>query len=155
VSPTLTSTAQVELHIEVADFYARQMPLLEEGELEAFADTFTADCVFGYEGAWQVVGRDALLGGVRANVPRYGTSRIRHWFDARQITVRADGTIESRANSLVSVTSETGDVTFEPSCVVRDELVRTEDGLRVKSRTIRHDLPDAGVYFARLAASHS
>jgi actinorhodin biosynthesis protein ActVIA len=155
VSPTLTPIAQVELHIEVTDFYARQMPLLEQGELQAFADTFTEDCIFGYDGAWQVVGRDALLGGVRANIPRYGTSKIRHWFESRRIAVREDGVIESSATSLVSVTSEKGDVTFEPSCVVRDQLVRTEDGLRVSSRVIRHDLPDAGVYFARLAASHS
>jgi 3-phenylpropionate/cinnamic acid dioxygenase small subunit len=154
VSQTLIPTAHVELYIEVADFYAHQMPLLEEGELEAFVQTFTEDCVFGYDGAWQVAGREALLGGVRANVPRYGTSRIRHWFENRRVAVREDGTIESAATSLVSVTSEDGEVSFEPSCVVRDELVRTEQGLRAKSRIIRHDLPDAGRYFARLAASH-
>ncbi|WP_416985348.1 nuclear transport factor 2 family protein [Streptomyces sp. T028] len=139
---------------EIAAFYAHQMPLLEEREFEAFAQTFTEDCVFGYEGAWQLRSRVALLEGMRGNIPRYGTSTIRHWFENRRAEPQPDGSIRVTATCLVSVTDENGAVTFEPSCVVTDELVRTEEGLRARSRIIRHDLPDPGRYFARLTAQH-
>ncbi len=151
---TVSTASRSDLFIEVTEFYAHQMPLLELRDFEGFAGTFTADCVFGYDGAWRVTGRDAVLGGMRANIPRYGASTIRHWFENRQITVREDGAINVTASCLVSVTAEDGTVSFEPSCTVTDLLVRTSDGLRTASRIIRHDLADPGLYFARLAAGH-
>ncbi|MFI1510088.1 nuclear transport factor 2 family protein [Streptomyces sp. NPDC020597] len=143
-----------DLFREIAAFYAHQMPLLEARDFEAFVQTFTEDCSFGYEGAWQLAGRPALLEGVRANISRYGTSTIRHWFENRRAEPQQDGSTRVTATCLVSVTDENGDVTFEPSCVVTDELVRTGEGLRVRSRVIRHDVPDPGRYYARLAAQH-
>jgi actinorhodin biosynthesis protein ActVIA len=152
---TVPTASRTELFVEIAEFYAHQMPLLEQGDLEAFSGTFTADCSFGYYGAWQVQGREAVLGGMRANIPRYGSSTIRHWFENRRITALPDGTVEVTATCLVSVTAQDGTVFFEPSCSVTDLLVRTDDGLRTAARTIRHDLADPGTYFARLAAGHS
>ncbi|MEU6668136.1 nuclear transport factor 2 family protein [Streptomyces sp. NPDC046727] len=143
-----------DLSSEIAAFYAHQMPLLEERDFEAFAQTFTEDCVFGYQGGWQLQSRGALLEGMRGNIPRYGTSTIRHWFENRRADPQPDGSIRVTAACLVSVTDEDGAVTFEPSCVVTDELVRTEEGLRARSRIIRHDVPDPGRYYARLMAQH-
>ncbi|AVV41283.1 nuclear transport factor 2 family protein [Streptomyces sp. ID05-04B] len=140
---------------EIAAFYVHQMPLLEGRDFEAFVQTFTEDCFFGYEGAWQLRSRPALLEGVRANISRYGSSTIRHWFENRRAEPQPDGATRVTATCLVSVTDENGDVTFEPSCVVTDELVRTAEGLRARSRVIRHDVPDPGRYYARLAAQHS
>ncbi|WP_198944236.1 nuclear transport factor 2 family protein [Streptomyces sp. CB03234] len=154
-APAVAPVVSADLYVEVQSFYAHQMPLLEGRDLESFAGTFTDDCVFGYEGAWQLEGREALIGGMRAAIPRYGTSTIRHWFDGWRIEPLADGTVRVTATALVSVTDEEGAVTFEPSCTVTDVLVRTEDGLRTRSRLIRHDLDDPGRYFARLAASQA
>ncbi|GAB2862455.1 nuclear transport factor 2 family protein [Actinocorallia aurea] len=143
------------LAAEVAAFYAAQMPLLEERDFTRFAQTFTADCVFGYEGAWQIQGRSALLEGMRANFARYGSSTVRHWFENRRASVSPEGAILVTATCLVSVTSAEGAVSFEPSCTVRDELVREADGvLRTGYRIIRHDLPNPGVYFALQAEGH-
>lgn len=155
MSHTSNLAVQTDLLMEIAGFYADQMPLLEGHEFDAFADTFTEDAVFGYYGAWQLEGRVAILGGMRSNIPRYGTSKIRHWFDNRRIEPLDNGVVRVTASCLVSVTSEDGDVTFEPSCTVTDELVRTDQGLRVRSRIIRHDVPDVGRYFAQLAARHA
>ncbi|MEY9876233.1 actinorhodin biosynthesis protein ActVIA [Streptacidiphilus sp. MAP12-33] len=156
MSRTLQQSAtDAELAAQVADFYAHQMPLLEQRDLAAFAATFTDDCVFGYHGAWQLESRPALLGGLGANIPRYGASTIRHWFENRRVEVLDDGALRVTATCLVSITHPTGEVVFEPSCVVTDELVRVDGELLTRSRIIRHDLPDAGVYFARLAALHA
>ncbi|MCU1470910.1 MAG: hypothetical protein JWQ39_2059 [Glaciihabitans sp.] len=155
MSQSTTLASRAELFIEVTEFYARQMPLLEELEFDEFAATFTDDCVFGYDNAWQIDGREALQGGLRTNMARYGTSRVRHWFENRRIEPLEDGVIRVTATCLVSVTTEDGDVTFEPTCRVTDELIHTEQGLRTRSRKLRHDLPDVGRYFAKLAARYS
>lgn len=153
-APAHAVPLDADLRAEITDFYARQMPLLEQRQLAEFAETFTDDCEFGYEGAWQLRGREALLEGMRANIPRYGTSTIRHWFDSRRVEAAPDGDLTVTASCLVSVTTEDGEVSFEPSCTVRDLLVRTGHGLRVHRRTIRHDVPDPARYFARLARQH-
>lgn len=143
-----SAPASAELIAEVTGFYAVQMPLLESRDFEGFTATFTEDCVFGYAGAWQLTGRTALMEGMRANMPRYGDSVIRHWFDNRRAVPAPDGSITVTATCLVSVTAPDGSVAFEPSCVVTDELVRQGGSLRTRSRLIAHDLLDPAVYFA-------
>lgn len=149
-----TRQASADLYVEIQDFYARQLPLLEERDFEAFAGTFTEDCDFKYSAAPQVNGREELVAGMYATVPRaYGNSVFRHWFGHVRIEPGQDGTIQVTARAIVSVTAEDGSVTFEPSCTVEDVFVRQDGVLRVKSRVIRHDLTDVAGYWARRAAA--
>jgi actinorhodin biosynthesis protein ActVIA len=153
MSQTMVGAVSAELMAELETFYAHQMPLMEEQLFEAFAETFVEDCVFGYEGAWSVQGRTALLEGMRANIPRYGGATLRHWFQNRRAELLEDGAIGVTVTSLATITQPDGRVTLEPTCVVRDEIVRTAEGLRTRSRMIKHDLPNEGIYFG-LGAGH-
>lgn len=151
---TKTSGQQVsaDLYLEVQSFYAHQMPLLETRKIADFAATFTEDAVFGYVGGWEPTnGREALTAGLSRSIPAlYGSSTIRHWFEGRRVEAVGDGSLRVTQTSIVSVTDENGDVTFEPSCTVEDVLVREDDGtLRTKKRMIAHDLADPMRYWAK------
>jgi ketosteroid isomerase-like protein len=152
MSQTLSAGTRVsaDLRAEVDDFYAHQMPLLEGREVEAFAATFTDDCVFGYGEAWQIQGRDGVIKALGFNLPRYGTSTIRHWFESRRIAPDGDSLIVT-SSAIVSVTHEDGTVVLEPSCTVNDVLVRRAGELATASRIIVHDMPDPAAWFASQA----
>jgi actinorhodin biosynthesis protein ActVIA len=132
-----------ELYVEVQAFYAHQMPLLERREVERFVATFTPDGSFSHaQYGWQMTGHDEMITATHANLSRYGTATIRHWFENRVISPVDDNIIQVTQTALVSVTGEDGTVTFEPSCTVHDVLVRQDGGLRTLSRVISHDSVD-------------
>jgi actinorhodin biosynthesis protein ActVIA len=130
-----------ELYVEIQQYYARQMPLLEELDIERFGLTFTEDAVFEHvPDGWSMRGRGQLVEATRANTARYGETIFRHWFENRVIEPCDDGTVRVSYTALVSLTAPDGTVSFEPSCTVRDELVRGADGvLRTRHRRLRHD----------------
>jgi len=129
-----------DLYVEVQRFYAHQMPLLEARRIPEFVDTFTADGSYEQvKDGWRLEGRDVLLQVLTANAPVYGTSVIRHWFDQMRLEPLDAGSVRVTYRALVSVTAETGAVTFEPSTTVTDVLVRQDGGLRTKSRSVRPD----------------
>jgi actinorhodin biosynthesis protein ActVIA len=132
-----------DLYVEVQTFYAKQMPLLEEGRVDEFAAMFSPDAVVEHpQQGWRLEGRDAIADGSRAGLERYGDSTIRHWFESRLVEPEADGTVRVRSNAIVSLTDPQGVVTFEPSCTVRDVLVRRDGVLYTQSRVMRHDTGD-------------
>lgn len=141
-----------ELYTEIQMFYAHQMPLLEERRVEEFALTFTEDGVYAHaKDGWELVGREKLVTEIRASLPHYGTSVFRHWFDKTVVEPVDEATYKVTFRSLVSITDEAGQVTFEPSATVEDVLVRRDGRLLSKSRVVRHDIPDpAGFWEERL-----
>lgn len=146
-----------DLYLEVQSFYARQMPLLETRKIEDFAGTFTEGATFGYVGGWEPTsGRAALTEGLSRSIPAlYGSSTIRHWFENRVVEAADDGSLRVTQTSIVSVTDENGDVTWEPSCTVEDVLVRVDGVLHVSERLIAHDLTDPMRYWARFQGGRS
>lgn len=60
---------------------------------------------------------------------------------------RPDGALDVTYLAMVSLVDEQGQVTFEPSCTVRDVLVWSQEGAgggrwRTRSRFLRHDTSD-------------
>jgi hypothetical protein len=129
---------------EIDQFYARQMHLLDDGRAESWAGTFTADATFVSPSMTApVAGRTAIASGARAAVDaRAAAGTIhRHWVT---MTVADDLGDHVTATSYVQVL-EAGSASATRiglSCVMRDELVREDDQLRVRARRItRDDIP--------------
>jgi actinorhodin biosynthesis protein ActVIA len=154
-------TVDAELYVEVQQFYAAQMPLLEERRFEEFLETFTEDCVLEHVPfGWRFDGREDLLKEMSArrgdaeaprvaetsarrareeNIPYYNGLVYRYWCDRLRVVPAGDGALRTRYQAIVSMTDAEGKVSFEPTTVVEDELVRRDGRLLTRSRTITHD----------------
>ncbi|MGP4114340.1 nuclear transport factor 2 family protein [Streptomyces sp. 4N509B] len=135
-SPKLPSP---ELYVEVQQFYARQLHRLDGGDFAGFAATFTDDGVFLPAGGGELTG-PAIAPAAEGAAGRFKGAQPRHWFDMMTIEQADDGTITTTYYATVTVTSADGSVLTEPTCFVRDVLVRDADGeLRNRSRAIERD----------------
>ncbi|MDK1473753.1 nuclear transport factor 2 family protein [Streptomyces sp. 549] len=86
-------------------------------------------------------GRDAMVAGMRKALSRYRGIAVRHWFDHLLIEPGPEGAPAVSSCSLVSRTDREGDVTFEPTFVVEDTLVRVDGRLLTRERIIHRDTP--------------
>jgi actinorhodin biosynthesis protein ActVIA len=136
------------LYVEVQMFYAHQMPLLEDRRPQEYAATFTADAVIEHaSGLFKLAGRREIAGGIGMSVETYGGKAFRHWCD--HLRVREAGEeIHARQTVIVSVTGESGLVTWEPSCTLDDVLIRQDGKLLVRQRFLRHDSAAMGQVWA-------
>jgi actinorhodin biosynthesis protein ActVIA len=134
------SAATPEVYAEVLHFYARQMHMMDSGDFAGFAKTFVEDGVFTLAGGRGLLeGREAIGAGAEAAEARYQGGQPRHWFDMMTAEESPDGTLVTTYYALVSVTARDGSILFEPSCLVRDALVRRDGGLLMLTRTITRD----------------
>jgi actinorhodin biosynthesis protein ActVIA len=137
-----TPRAGAELYAEILQYYARQMQALDDGKLEAYADTFTEDAVFGHtpgrEPARTRPGILADLQEVRARLEADPQQR-RHVFTMVDVAPRPDGELDAVCYALVLTTRPGQGPEMVRSCVVRDVLVRTGGGLRNRQRLVDHD----------------
>ncbi|MEV7289270.1 nuclear transport factor 2 family protein [Streptomyces sp. NPDC093252] len=140
-----TREANAEEYVEILRFYARQMNLLDRLDLDGYAGTFTPDGVTHHmHHGTELKGRDALLAHARKALPRYREVTARHWNDHYLVDVAPDGVLHVGYTSLVTVTDAEGQVRFESTFAVTDELVRQEGRLLTRSRTILRDRPASG-----------
>jgi len=124
-------TAESELRAQVTDFYSRQMRLLDDGDAEAWAATFTADGTFIASGHQHpTTGRAGLIAAVRATHAELAASGIvhRHWLGMIIVDQRTDGTVHARSYALVHRSTTCDDV-----------LVRAGAGFAVQSRSVTRD----------------
>jgi uncharacterized protein (TIGR02246 family) len=129
-----------DLYAEILHFYARQMQLMDGGDFAGFAKTFTEDGVFTLAGGRGVLnGRAAIAAASEAAEARYQGGQPRHWFDMMVADQAADGSISTTYYALVTVTGRDGSIVLEPSCVVRDTLVKRDGELLNESRRIQRD----------------
>ncbi|MFE4975536.1 nuclear transport factor 2 family protein [Kitasatospora sp. NPDC056651] len=140
-----------ELHVEVQDFYARQVRLQNEGRAEEWAATFTEDARLAHEpedvvvhrvGKGVFTGRAELAATMRRLHEKLTEARIRqrHLYTMLTVEPRHDATIGTSYYSLVFRIKPGEKPAPEVSCPTTDVLVRGDDGkLRVRSRTITHD----------------
>jgi 3-phenylpropionate/cinnamic acid dioxygenase small subunit len=130
------------LYIEVQQFYARHMHMLDSGQSKEWAQTFTADGVFAPEHRPEpVVGREALEAAVRTTHEKLvadGEVR-RHWHGMVSVEPRDDGTLRARCYALILGTRAGEDTRVVMSCVCEDELVREDGQLRVRYRRVTRD----------------
>ncbi|WTW93149.1 nuclear transport factor 2 family protein [Streptomycetaceae bacterium NBC_01309] len=134
------AAVSADLYVEVQMFYARQIAMLDGGDFEGFAGTFLADGVFRPAGGRaEVSGREIIAKASEAASGRFEGAQPRHWFDMLRVMPEADGGIRTNYYAAISVTAADGSTRWEPTCVVEDELVRTDGQLANRSRTVVRD----------------
>ncbi len=138
-----TPGVAAELYAEVLKYYARQMQALDEGKFEAYADTFTEDAVFGHTpGREPARTRPGILSDLHEVRQRMAADpqQRRHMFTMVDVEEVLDGRLRATSYALVLTTRPGGGPEVVRSCVVRDVLVRDEDGrLRNAERLVDHD----------------
>ncbi|MEU5537372.1 nuclear transport factor 2 family protein [Streptomyces sp. NPDC020362] len=139
------TTVSGDLYAEVRTFYAWQMRRVDALDVEGFAHTFTEDGEVRHSDGHVQRGRQEMLAGMRANLPRYKDVTVRHWFDHLLIEADADDpdTLRVSYYTLVALTDREGNVTFQPTFTVDDVLVRRDGVLFTSRRVIRRDTPVA------------
>ncbi|MCX4766674.1 nuclear transport factor 2 family protein [Streptomyces sp. NBC_01275] len=127
-------------YASLQQFYARQMRLLDEGEGQAWADTFTEDGVFDQSTFTEPVrGRAAIAAAVRDRPgPPPGTVR-RHWLGLPAAWRFPDGSVRSGYDALVVTTAAGGAPGIRLSTSCQDVLVADGDGWLVRHRYVGHD----------------
>jgi SnoaL-like domain len=135
VAPVLVAAEPLspQDHAEIQQLYARYNHAIDSGNAEAWAATFTADGVFND----RFTGREALIGFAN-NFKANGPSR-RHWNSNLTLTATTHGAQGSVCLLLLDVGVKPAAIMA--SGVYADELVKTADGWRFKSRVVKLDGP--------------
>jgi 3-phenylpropionate/cinnamic acid dioxygenase small subunit len=132
----------VQLYCSVQLFYARQMQLLDDGNVEAWVDTFAEDAPFySSSRADPVVGRPDMIrvmGAVRDGRVAAGIVR-RHWIGMLDLWPQPDGTVHTRAYAIVFATRQGEGPAVQLCTVCRDVLAPQEDTWCVRERRVTHD----------------
>lgn len=140
---TLRQQVTGDLYAEVQTFYAQQMRRVDSLDIEGFAATFTEDGEVVHAGGQRQSGRDEMIAGMRAALPRYKDIATRHWFG--HLLIEPDpadeDTVRVSYYTLVTLTDREGKVSFQPTFTVDDVLVRRDGALLNRSRVIRRDTP--------------
>lgn len=132
------------IYAEVQQFYARHMHLLDGGDGEGWAQTFTEDGLFvppsAPEGV-RVRGRADLAAGVRAAAAALAEAGETHRHLLSMVTVEepADGTLRVRSYAQIIATPQGGTPRLHLMCVCDDVLVRDGGELRVRERRVTRD----------------
>ena len=147
-----------ELHrvrAEVEQFYAEHFHLLDAGDADAWAATFTPDGTFRAPTSTEPVrGRDALAAAVRRTAAELAAAGVvhRHWHGMVAVAPRTDGGSDGggsdggtdgavlvRCYALVFATPRGGAPSLHRTCVCEDVLVRSGGRWLVASRAVTRD----------------
>jgi 3-phenylpropionate/cinnamic acid dioxygenase small subunit len=143
--------ASADVYLEVQQFYAEHMRLLDDGDADAWAAGFTGDAVFAEPGRLQELsGREAIRTSARARVARLAADqvRVRHWFGMLTVAPQPDERLHTRYYALAFSIAADRAISLLASVDCRDVLVRHDGRLRIESRHLRLD----GVHEAATAA---
>jgi hypothetical protein len=119
-------------------YYARQMQLLDDGQVDKWAETFTEDGVFATAALPEpVVGRTAIAAGasqVAAQLAADGVAR-RHWLGMVSANVAGDElVVRSYAMTYQTAGDGTAELRFLNVCL--DQLVPHGDSWLVRKRRV-------------------
>lgn len=117
---------------EIHNLYAQYNLMLDGGESEAWADTFTEDGRFGNS-----EGREALI--AFADNFHESNPQSRHWNTNIRITASPDGAAGTCYLMLWNVGVRPAEIILTGTYL--DALVKTDDGWRFKSRQVLVDRP--------------
>lgn len=133
--------APVEVYVRVQQFYARQMALLDDGDVEEWAATFCADAVFAETGMPAPLrGSVAIRDAVRPEVDKLAAAGIdfRHRFGMLDVVPSPDG-VRTRFSTLALATPRGGPIAVRGNVVGRDHLVPDGASWLVRHRHLRYD----------------
>ncbi|MEU8763238.1 nuclear transport factor 2 family protein [Streptomyces sp. NPDC048659] len=144
VSPASASYAA--LCAEVRRFHARQMQLLDSGDADAWAATFTEDGLFAPPSLPEPVrGRAALAEGVRtAHAALVAEGEVRRHLLTTEVVEEpvagdADGAVRVRSYVQVVATRKDEEPRLILMCVCEDVLVSEDGEWRVRERYVTRD----------------
>lgn len=124
-------------YIDIQQLYARYALLIDSGDAEGWAGTFTPDGVFNNSSR----GHDALVQFVHTWRERQNGANLRHWYSNLVITPSADGATGAVYMMLLDISKRPPTPTA--SYLYDDALVKTAAGWRFKSRVLHSDAPPA------------
>ncbi len=130
------------LYAEVQQFYAHQMQLLDLGESQRWAETFTEDATFDVPTLPEPVrGRPGLVAATSRTAAQLAEAgqRHRHFIGMFDVSERPDGTVDVRSYAIVYASAIGGDSQVHRVCVCEDVLVRVEGALQVATRRVTRD----------------
>lgn len=136
------SYVTADTYATIQQFYARQMQLLDAGEAELWAGTFTEDGVFEETDKGEPLrGRAVIAASARARADEIaGDDRVRrHWLGMIDAEPMADGSVITRYYALAMATPRGGRLEIYVSCDCTDVLVPDLDNWLVRSRSVRLD----------------
>ncbi|GAQ52029.1 nuclear transport factor 2 family protein [Streptomyces acidiscabies] len=136
------SATDLLLYTEVVRFYARQAHLLDSGQAERWADTFTEDGEFVQNARpepW--IGRAQIRERMRTGLDRIAGEGLqrRHWLGMVDLVSYDEETVTTHYYAAIYSTVENGSPQVYLSTAVDDVLVRTPEGLKVRHRLVSHD----------------
>ncbi|MBT2542099.1 nuclear transport factor 2 family protein [Streptomyces sp. ISL-44] len=130
------------LYAEVQQFYAHQMQLLDLGESQRWAETFTEDATFDVPTLPEPVrGRAGLVAATSRTAAQLAEAgqRHRHFIGMFDVSERPDGVVDVRSYAIVYASAIGGDSQVHRVCVCEDVLVRVEGALQVATRRVTRD----------------
>ncbi|BDM71261.1 hypothetical protein HEK616_47480 [Streptomyces nigrescens] len=141
-SAAAATPLSADAYAEIQQFYARHMQLLDAGEAEAWAATFTEDGSFAPPSLPEPIrGRAQLAAGVRRAAAELAEAgeRHRHLLGTHAVDVGADGELLVRSYAQIIATPRNGQPRLHLMCVCEDVLVRRDGTLRVRERRVTRD----------------
>jgi 3-phenylpropionate/cinnamic acid dioxygenase small subunit len=117
---------------EIHHLYAQYNLVLDAGDSQSWADTFTDDGSFN-----TFTGKQALIGFADDFIA--SNPNTRHWNSNIQITQTADGATGTAYLMLWKVSTQPAEVVL--TGIYTDELVKTSEGWRFKARLVKIDQP--------------
>ncbi|MFF4962514.1 nuclear transport factor 2 family protein [Streptomyces sp. NPDC001222] len=141
-TPLRGQQSSVELYQQVQQFYARQMQLLDNGEVDAWMHTFTEDGVLAANAQPEpTVGREAIGAAARKATGHFAAQGIqrRHWLGMVSVTGQEGTTVTVRSYVLLIETPRGGQATILCSATCEDVLELGPDGPAVRRRDVSRD----------------
>ncbi|MGC5342991.1 nuclear transport factor 2 family protein [Streptomyces sp. DT24] len=141
----MSAKIDADLYIEVKNFYARQMRVLDDLDIEQFIRTFTENGSVAHPHRGEkTVGHDNMRIKMNSMLPGYNGLVTRHWFDHFLLEEYEVDALRVTYYSLVTQSNADYQVTFYSSSSVEDIMIRQDGELRIRDRVIYRDHPEKG-----------
>ncbi|MDX6364834.1 nuclear transport factor 2 family protein [Streptomyces sp. NPDC058274] len=133
-----------DLFLEIQQFYSLQLKILDRGDGEQWAQTFTPEGVFqAADMPEPLVGREILVKAIERQSALHEGLILRHWVGQLTVEQLDDVTVRAQSYVMVYVTPDrtllNGEVHFRHHTLCDDELVRSNGSWLVRKRFVETD----------------
>lgn len=130
------------LYHQIQQFYAKQMQLLDEGQVTGWAASFTEDGVFAVNAHPEpACGRTAICEAAQKTVKDLSAKGLvrRHWLGMLTLDPRVDGSVFARSYAQILETPCGGPTVLRMSTVCEDLLLHDGEQWLVRNRQVWRD----------------